>query len=651
MANAFCELNEAGDKIEVYFPFNAERKDKVKAIKGARFVGKDKNPPNGPHWTVPLDIVAARKLREIFGDDLQLGRAVRSWGRQEAQLERNLKGLAIADDAELKRVPKVAPIIDRIIAGDPIPELKLHKKNPLSRQRKPRPYQRADISMMAQANVINANQPGTGKTLEWLGAVVEAGLERGPHLVCAPRASLVNTWQVEIERLLGHKVFTSENPRERRRQVEHALTLAEQGLPVWVLVIFDDIRVKRILKKNDETTPEQIEASEKDPLYARKDHKGNVYAFNSDTHARITAQHWNTFNIDEFHKSGLNTPDSLFTLGADLIRAERVCPMSGTPMGGKPIKLFPVLRRIDPKTFSSKWRWADEWLEVDSNGFGKRIGGIQKGKEDEFYDYHARYMVRRLKREALPGLPPKVIEVVMCPMTSKQRKQYEKFDRDAEIAIEAAEGSRTVVGDCVLAEFTRLRQFANAYCVINDRDEVVPTEESGKLPFLLDKLDEFGIRRHDPEPGARAIVASQSKRMVDMVVLWLRSQGIACDALTGDTKDSAPIINKFKDMDNEDPYVIVMTTQTGGVSLNLGEANSIHILDESWNPDDDEQLEDRGDRGERDTPLVCVYYRTEGTIQEYVAEVAEGKKLTNANVLDVYRQIKKEQGREEVAAA
>lgn len=650
MSKAFCELNEEGDAIEVYFPYDAHAVEAVKGITGRRFIGKDQNPPNGPHWTVPASIEAARKLREIFGQNLTMGDAVRAWGRAEARIERNLKGLSIADDAELDRLPLVAPIIARIINGDPIPELKLGKKNPLSRQRKPRPYQRADISMMSQTSVINANQPGTGKTLEMIGALVEGGIESGPHLVVAPRTSLVNTWKVEIERLLGHRVFTSEDPRERRRQVEIGLSLVNTTEPVWILVIFDDLRVKRLVKKTEYTRPEEIAESMKNPLYARKDHKGNTYAYNSELHQRIVTQRWNSFTIDEFHKSGLNTADSMFTLGADMIKAERVYPMSGTPMGGKPIKLFPVLRRIDPKKFSSKWRWAGEWLEIEDNGFGKKIGGLKPGKEDEFYEFHARYMVRRLKREALPGLPPKVIEFVSVGMTPKQKKQYAKFDKDAEVVINGTDGGRLIVGDCVLAEFTRLRQFANAYCEVNAKGEVVPTEDSGKLPALLEKLDEFGIRKVDPEPAARAIVASQSKRMVDMVVPWLRKQGIECEALTGDTKDSAPIINRFKDLDNEKSYVIVMTTQTGGVSLNLGEANSVHILDESWNPDEDEQLEDRGDRGERDTPLVCVYYRTEGTIQQYIAEVAEGKKLTNANVLDVYREIRKMATKEKVAA-
>lgn len=657
---AFVELSEARDAIEIYFPYDPEAKEKIKEIKGWRFVGKTLqngapnpayNPDNGVHWTVPARLDAARKLRDIFGQNLTLGNAVRAWAREEVSLESNLKSLALADDAELVRIPKFAPLIDRIIKGEPIPEFNLPKKHPLNRWREPRPYQRADIMMMAQANVINANQMGTGKTLEAIGALVEAKLERGPHLISAPRTSLVNVWSEEVERLLpGHRFFTAETPQERYKQINLALDAIDAGeKDVWIGVIYDDLRVKKIC--DNEAAPEKKKAAEKNELFACKDHKGNVYAYNGELHKYLTEIFWASFEVDEFHKSGLNTPTSMFTLGTDLIKCERTIKMSGTPMGGKPIKLFPVLRSIEPKLFSNKWRWADEWLVIENEGYGKKIGGLKPGKEDEFYDYHARYMVRRLKREALPGLPVKVVEVINCPMTAKQRKQYVKFDADAEVRIEGTHGSKLIVGDCILAEYSRLKQFANAFCTVNERGEVHPTEDSGKLPILLDKLDELGVRKIDPEPGARAIIASQSKRMVNMLVDWLRKQGIDCDALTGDTKDSKPIIKHFKDTDKYDkPYCLVMTTQTGGVSLNLEEAGSVHIIDESWNPDEDLQCEDRGDRGTRTTPLVCLYYRTTGTVQEYIAEVAEGKKLTNKNVLDTYREMRKAMEGEKVAA-
>jgi SNF2 family DNA or RNA helicase len=78
--------------------------------------------------------------------------------------------------------------------------------------------------------------------------------------------------------------------------------------------------------------------------------------------------------------------------------------------------------------------------------------------------------------------------------------------------------------------------------------------------------------------------------------------------------------------------VLVMTTDTGGVGLNLGMTGSIHIMDEDWNPDTQEQLEDRGMR-DRTTPLIVLYYRTRNSIQEYIHEVGLNKTRQTKKVL------------------
>ena len=121
-----------------------------------------------------------------------------------------------------------------------------------------------------------------------------------------------------------------------------------------------------------------------------------------------------------------------------------------------------------------------------------------------------------------------------------------------------------------------------------------------------------------------------------MVGEWLEKRGISHRMLTGDTKQGPERekVLKWYKSDDHDPRCIVMTTWTGGVSLNLEMTGSVHILDETWNPDDQEQLEDRGDRGSRTTPLICYYYRTHNTIQEDIYERALGKCITNKNILD-----------------
>lgn len=659
--SAFIELNERGDRIAVYFHYNPQLVARIKKeIPGRRFHGADDKAVQAgapKHWSVPLDLDSAKLLREIFGEDLRLGDGVKAWGRDQVQKERNLGKLAEANDAELSRVaPDFAAWL--------------------------RPYQRADVKMMAEANVGNFNQPGTGKTVETIAAVIEAGLIDGPHLVLAPLRSIVNVWLPELLAHQPHPVFAAEDSGERKQAIADAIAHFAAGGSGWLVVNWDVIRFfkdksrlysfsegdKVIFNKvNYKVASEwmKIQFNGPDRMKALElaDEAGtiNVAGITIKSEAQEIMRggklqaplklrfpelldiEWNSVTIDEAHKTGLSnasgdsTKGSQFSQAVKKLKAHKKFVLTGTPMGGKPIKLWGYLNWLEPHEYSSKWRWAEKWLVIDDNDYGKTIKPeFKEGVEDKFYQAHKRHMVRRLKREALPGLPPKVHIEVLCEMTPKQRVQYEQMSENAEVRIDGERLSATNV----LAEYARLKQFANARCAINEKGEVVPTDDSGKLADLLQRLDEFGIRKTDPEPGARAIIGSESKRMVDMVTSWLRVQGIAADSLTGATKDSGPLLRRFSSDDSE-PYVIVMTTQTGGISLNMERAGSVHILDETWNPDDQEQLEDRGDRGSRTTPLVCLYYRTKDTIQETIAQVTQGKAVTNANVLDVRRQVQR----------
>lgn len=715
---AFVELSEDYKWIEVWFPYNYDIKEEVAAIPNAHF--KDKA-SGGPKWRVPRDLQTCDDLRRIFGptdfwdnpetgkrthtSGLWIGDALREWARQQRSLEENLGNLTKAKDAKLKGI-KPDSRIARGIAGEPIPELDLPplpngKPHPLMTKRDARPYQRADIRIMSLANVINANQPGTGKTIETIGGWVESGaLDEGPILVVGPVKSLENTWLKEILRWLGDRddvaIYTDENPTYRRRQVEYFLDAYEKDElegPTFLCVNFDWFRLVMTHKKgkplisaierligmrlrseivvDQDTSPENIEKSrfqfqsnlnealkahdiERDPewdveeclnqlaglYFARKDHKGNHYAFANELQRRLLAVDWAAVTVDEFHKSGMPNRMSLFYMGIELVKAAWKSALSGTPIGGKPRKLWPILHWLEPEEYTAEWTWINRWLETAAGRsvHSKIVKAIKKGMEEEFGKAHARHLIRRTKLAVLPGLPPRIEHVVWCDMSSAQYQQYKDFSRTLEIKIE----EERLSANNVLTEYLRLKQFANA------KQRLVagvpyPTEDSGKLEMLLEKLDENGVRalKDDPELGARAIVASESSRMVEMVAAWLNKKGIPADMLVGGV-DSKPIMERFK-TGNEDPYVVVMTTQMG-VSLDMEETVCAVALDETWNPDDIEQFFDRGDRGTRETALNCYILRTKDTIQEYIAQVNEGKAVTNKTVLDIRQRIHAAEG-------
>jgi SNF2 family DNA or RNA helicase len=609
----YAEVDDSGRRIWLRFDYDYGIKEKIKRkVPNSRFIAPDKG---GPAWSVPLDLIVARQLRELFGQSLQLGPKLLQWGRDEVQRERNLSGLALAEDAELVHCPIDLPEMCDLIKGDGTEE------------RPDRKYQRADIAFMAATNAGNLNQMGLGKTIEVIGAIYEAELANGPHLIIAPKTALETVWRFELERWTDIPVFTlySETPSAERNALPQLIAKAMEDWEAYAFV----------------TTASMLRSKKWREMFLERE--------------------WNTFTIDEYHKTGLCEPTSQFAKLAKAIKAERRIPMSGTPMGGKPVKLWSALNFIDPDRFSSKWKWAEQWLII-SSGFRdhKVIEGLKPGIESKFYEAHAPYLVRRLKSEVASQLPPKQHVDVWCEMTPAQNKQYREFAAAAEIRIEENHLSATNI----LTEYLRLKQFSNAVCLVHEytvdckhnknegdklgcedcmgsgivvKQKLIPQEDSGKLPHLLENLNELGIDPTDPEGDAQTVIASQFREMIEMVARWLEKQGIPVALITGSVKGKDRVRIQREFQDGTGPRVVCMTTTAGGVSITLDRADTVHILDETWNPDDQEQLEDRIHRISRVHQVTCYYYRSRNTVEQYIAETTADKSKLNDIVLDVHR--------------
>jgi SNF2 family DNA or RNA helicase len=585
---AFAELTEAGDRCQVHFRYSPEHVLAMNRMKplGARF-RYDEN--RRPEWTLPLDLIVMRRLREEFGDGLQLGDALKAWGRKQVKKEMNLQTLAVADDVPLK-------------------ELKMSKKLP-KLAKWFRPYQRADVKFMAATSCMNLLEPRLGKTTEVIGAVFEADLEIGPHLVVAPKTTLDSVWRMEIERWTGHTVITFSGDSsladraESERIVERCL---KDGKPFWFVTTAHMIR------------------------------NGNFPKIE-----------WNSFTIDEFHKTGLPESKNVFPRTAKAIKAKRKYALSGTPMGGKPIKLWGALNWLEPDSFTSKWKWAAQWLVIETTwGNHKQIGNIIPGREDAFYQSLAPRAVRRLRSEVLPQLPETQWVDVWCDMTEKQAKQYDTFARQAEVRIDEYHLSAT----SILAEYTRLKQFANHMCSVEvygvDEEtgrvdmKVKATEESGKIPYLLDSLAERGIDPKDPDGEDQAIIASQFRETAEMIYKYLNRVGIRCEIISGAVKqkDRNRIMADFQ---AGRVRVAILVTAAAGVGITLNRASDVHVLDETWNPDDQTQVTDRAVDTTRNHQVTALVYRSKGTVEEYIKKINDEKIDVNKNVLDLRRQMLK----------
>jgi hypothetical protein len=94
-----------------------------------------------------------------------------------------------------------------------------------------------------------------------------------------------------------------------------------------------------------------------------------------------------TIVFDEYHLMGLaNTKSQTYQAANDLLLHEdgQKILLSGTPMGGKPIRLWGALHFLEPDAFIAMWRWAKQWLEIEevdtgAAGMKQKIHGIAQG--------------------------------------------------------------------------------------------------------------------------------------------------------------------------------------------------------------------------------------------------------------------------------
>lgn len=630
-----------GHRVYVRAPF--QYKDQLKALTGARWS------PKARAWTYPLDIEVMRELREAFGTKLVLGPDLTAWGRevikQEGALDSlsNVKDIDVMAQVELPTVAAQAPTMWAAMLD--------------------RPYQPVAALYMATARqCLNGDQPGLGKTLETLAALIEAGVT-GPVLVLAPRTSCKVVWEPEIARWYGDEVphtitQTAGLSPAKREEAWSNFTDMVHGYPDdtihFLIANAEQVGIKKFTE-----CPAGICDGDEDWCPEYSQHRNA-----SETRRPFLHMwEWSAIIADETHKWLINTRGknaSQVGYGFTKLRTVEDGPrwaLTGTPLKGKKHNLFGTLNWLRPKVYTSKWRWIEQWFDVktETKDIGRRgeievkeIGPLTEAKQEKFYRSMRSIMIRRTKSELRAinpawAPPEKQYHDVWVEMEPAQRRHYLAMEKDAEVELD--QGTLSATG--ILAVMTRLRQFANS-----DGDLVngtfKPKMPSAKFDWLLQFLEERGIEPVDPRSKAKVgdlsddvrkvVVASQFTQQIHAWAAELVGKGIQCYVLTGETKDKdrERFVKAFQTKD--DVRVFMINTNAGGVSITLDAADDMVIMDETWVPDDQEQVEDRVHRASNVKHQVDIWYvRTKDTVEEGLAKVNAEKAKSNHVVLDAQR--------------
>ncbi|KAH1190945.1 putative ATP-dependent DNA helicase CHR12 [Glycine max] len=505
----------------------------------------------------------------------------------------------LESDASKNGVSKESPLdedIDLIDSDHNVIYLKVTEQPSMLQGGELRPYQIEGLQWMLSLfnnnlNGILADEMGLGKTIQTISLIAHLMEHKGvtgPHLIVAPKAVLPNwvneftTWAPSITAILYDGRLD-----ERKAMKEE---LSGEGKFNVLLTHYDLImRDKAFLKKIQ----------------------------------------WQYLIVDEGHR--LKNHESALARTLDNgYHIQRRLLLTGTPIQNSLQELWSLLNFLLPNIFNSVQNFED-WFNAP---FADRVDVSLTDEEQlliirRLHQVIRPFILRRKKDEVEKFLPVKSQVILKCDMSAWQKVYYQQVTDVGRVGLDNGSGKSKSLQNLTM----QLRKCCNhPYLFVGDYDMYRRKEEivraSGKFE-LLDRLLPK-LRR----AGHRVLLFSQMTRLMDTLEVYLRLHDFKYLRLDGSTKteERGNLLRKFNAPDS--PYfMFLLSTRAGGLGLNLQTADTVIIFDSDWNPQMDQQAEDRAHRiGQKKEVRVFVLVSV-GSIEEVILERAKQKMGIDAKVI------------------
>lgn len=295
--------------------------------------------------------------------------------------------------------------------------------------------------------------------------------------------------------------------------------------------------------------------------------------------------------------------------------------LTGTPIENRLDDLYSLLQLIDPDLLGPLWKFNHDFHDQNEKGrvVGyKNLSGLRERIQP--------VVLRRRKEEVLTQLPPLVEQTRYTALTDAQAELEEGYRNEALKLLSIAE-RRPLTPDeqkILQAKLLKARQACDAL-------ELCDPKRGKASP----KLDEFEavISEIVSQGTSKVLVFSEWVHMLNLAADRLDRQSIRYSILSGDvpTNKRQALLDRFRD----DPDLrVLLSTDAGGVGLNLQVANYVVHLDLPWNPGRLDQRTSRAHRlGQTRGVFVTYLCATEG-IERGIEGTLAGKRAIRSAALD-----------------
>ena len=431
-----------------------------------------------------------------------------------------------------------------------------------------RPYQKIGFQWLKTLEScgfggILADEMGLGKTVQVIAylSTLDRKQVKHPSLIVCP-ASLVLNWSEEISRFapeLKAAVILG-NAQERKRKLQEA-----QAQDVWIT--------------SYELLRQDIQQYQEMDFYACILDEG---------------QH-------------IKNQSTLVSKAVKAVNCRQRFVLTGTPIENRLSELWNLFDFLMPGYLFSHHSFVEKLEKPIIKSQNPEAG-------EQLRKLVQPFLLRRIKKDVLKELPPKIEYIRRIQQGEAERKTY----------LSAVNSARSALGSSgklqILAALTQLRQVCcdPSLCFQNYLGE------SSKLEACLELCSGMTANGH------QILLFSQFTSMLDILRQRLNELGISSYTLQGSTpkEQRAKLVKQFN---AGGASVFLISLKAGGTGLNLTAADVVIHYDPWWNIAAQNQATDRAHRiGQRQ--CVQVYKLiTKDTIEEKILDLQEKK----AALLDV----------------
>lgn len=297
------------------------------------------------------------------------------------------------------------------------------------------------------------------------------------------------------------------------------------------------------------------------------------------------------------------------TMAAQLLDCNHRFALSGTPMENNLTELYSLFRFLNPAMFGTAEEFnASYTMPIQKYG--------DKNASESLRRKIFPFIMRRLKKEVLKDLPPRIDQTRYVEMSENQaklyneRRLYYRQQIEETIAREGVNKSQFVMFQA-LSELRRIASVPESFEPTN--------ETSPKIEELLDLLSESVSNGH------KSVVFFNFLAGLEIVMEKLEKMGIRFETMTGSTstQERKRIVERFQS--DPDCMVMLLTLKVGGVGLNLTAADTVYIFEPWWNKAAEEQAINRLHRIGQHSTVNAFSIITVGTIEEKILQLQEQK--------------------------